>query len=323
MADIYTPSVTGTRRIMDAFSQGTATGKIPSRRYLDTLIQNELDAAANNAIKTRAFNEQVRQFNVGQQNALDTASANRSASQTGSIANLATTAGMMYLMRPSTPAAPGSAIGYNGNAGNNWYNPYNVKTGNGRITNTTEGFTYPENTSQQFLTNPEEIYSPNISATGPEGYNWNPSVTGAPETVPGPVSVSGPTTYIGPAAAEGAGITATGTTIAPETYAATAAGEDAAFGGAATTSTGSTLSAIATPVGYVAAAEMAKNLWGGPGIDWNEKTQQQKTVNAPATTGLLASIAPWALKGDNGAYKAMADIENTVMAPIDWVFSLF
>jgi hypothetical protein len=121
---ITSPSLSGNRRIMDAFSQGGATGRIPSRRYLDQLIQSELDAAENNASRNRMQTEQIRQFDIGQQNAMETADANRKASQTSAMTNLATTAGALYLMSPKSATG---ALGYNAGVTQAALNPIGAK----------------------------------------------------------------------------------------------------------------------------------------------------------------------------------------------------
>jgi hypothetical protein len=108
MAEFIAPmSATGTQRVMDAFSQGQATGRIPSRKYLDRLIQSELDAAYNNALRSRTFSESTKQFDISQRNQEETAAANRRASTMGSLGNLAVTGGMMYALSPDTPGKPG------------------------------------------------------------------------------------------------------------------------------------------------------------------------------------------------------------------------
>ena len=106
MPDIYSPSVTGSRRIMDTLTQGAATGRIPSKRYIDDIINAELDAAYRNRNIDRAFTEGARQFDIGQQTARETAEATRKASMVGSLANVATTGGMLYALRPTTPSTP-------------------------------------------------------------------------------------------------------------------------------------------------------------------------------------------------------------------------
>lgn len=259
------PSMTGTRRIMDAFAQGSATGRIPSRRYLDQLIQAELDSAANNSIRQRAAAEQVRQFDVGQQNAIDTANANRSAGLTSSLTNLAATAGVTYLMSPSTPAPMGanglpmqslqpttaipatSATNINpiGPSGNPIYSqPAPAMEGWNPMTNTGAP-----------------------SGPAPVGEVVNPSATGLSTGMePAPVTVAGDTTLaaapvatggsaVGPLVGGGAAGDVTAAQAAEAMYASEVGGVGAAAETGATA--GGVASTVGVAGGYAAAAVMA------------------------------------------------------------------
>ncbi len=105
-----------------------------------------------------------------------------------------------------------------------------------------------------------------------------------------------------------AGLTGTAPTVAPET---------SPFGGAAGTA--------AAVIAYIAAAEMARGLWGGKGQPYDEKTKQQRVVDSPVTSGVMLSVAPGTTIAPDGtvagdAYKNMSALNRTAMAPIDWVF---
>jgi len=86
MPDIYDngSGVIGNKRFQAFMNQtGATTGRIPSSAILDSIIQSELDAAERRRQANRSFTESSRQFDIGQQNALDTAEANRKAGLVG------------------------------------------------------------------------------------------------------------------------------------------------------------------------------------------------------------------------------------------------
>lgn len=85
---------------------------------------------------------------------------------------------------------------------------------------------------------------------------------------------------------------------------------------------GGTAGTVGAVAAYIAGAEMARNLWGGKGIPYEEKTKQQKTVDSPGTSGIM----PWTRLASEGSVpgrqaKLMSTFERTAMAPIDFIFS--
>lgn len=81
MPDIYSsPTISGNRKFRNYLNQyGATSGHVPSATMLDEIIQGELSQSYQNIARNRAFGESQRQFNVGQENAIDTADANRRA----------------------------------------------------------------------------------------------------------------------------------------------------------------------------------------------------------------------------------------------------
>lgn len=205
---LISPSVTGTRRIMDAFSQGAISGRIPSRRYIDDLIQAELDFAATNAYRNQALIDQRKRdelaqqnFETNQRNAAETAEATRKSSTMGALTNLGSTALLFYAMKPSpapgsappttTPTEPGivsrsmdqagSALRTGFNTVKNWVTP-----------GVTGAVAYPESAYPSMMTPPAEIApsfsqgslltDPTLSATSLPStptFNPGPSITQA------------------------------------------------------------------------------------------------------------------------------------------------
>lgn len=88
---------------------------------------------------------------------------------------------------------------------------------------------------------------------------------------------------------------------------------------------GATLSGIAAPIAYIAAAEAGRLYGGGQGKSFEEKNRWQRAADSPATAGMMTSIMPgstWA-RADSpqgNAYKGMSALNRTAMAPIDYVF---
>jgi hypothetical protein len=106
MADIYNPSIAGSRSFGTYMNQyGATSGRVPSAKLLDDIIQGELDAAYNNMYRNKQlqlqkaqFEEAQRQFNVGQTNAADTSSATRQAGLVGTGLQTLGTLGGSYLL---------------------------------------------------------------------------------------------------------------------------------------------------------------------------------------------------------------------------------
>jgi hypothetical protein len=97
----YTPNYAGNRRMGTYLNQyGATSGRTPSYKILDDIIQNELDAAYSNIYRNKALAEQKRQFDTSQQNAADTASANRQAGLVGMGTQLLGTGLMAETLRP-------------------------------------------------------------------------------------------------------------------------------------------------------------------------------------------------------------------------------
>jgi hypothetical protein len=123
--DIYNPNITGSKRFGAYMNQYAATsGRRPSSYILDDIIKGELDSAYNNMYRqkqfdaqNRQFDEQKRQFEVSQQNAVDTAEANRKASEMAGYTNLASTGAMAYLLRSPKVPVTGSTTAATTTAG--------------------------------------------------------------------------------------------------------------------------------------------------------------------------------------------------------------
>ena len=133
MPDIYNynPNYTRSGRLGTYLNQyGATSGRVPSARVLDDIIQGELDAAYNNMYRNKQlqlqqqqFTEGQRQFDVGQQNAMETAAgARRTDIVTSAIQGLGTY-GLYQALKPAavpgatgltTGAAPGSQAAYMG-----------------------------------------------------------------------------------------------------------------------------------------------------------------------------------------------------------------
>jgi len=94
------------------------------------------------------------------------------------------------------------------------------------------------------------------------------------------------------------------------------------------TATGATAAgtSVAGVLAYIAAAEIARSLWGGQGIPWEEKTKQQKAMDAPLALGLTSTLLPGAMVAPDGTAGSkmqggIANAERVGMAPIDYLFS--
>ena len=75
---IGSPNITGNRRFRSFLNQSQATsGRTPSAANLDQIIQSELETMNRSLAERKRLQETQRQFNIGQQNAMDTAAANR------------------------------------------------------------------------------------------------------------------------------------------------------------------------------------------------------------------------------------------------------
>lgn len=331
---VTSPSFTGTRRVMDAFSQGVATGRIPSRRYLDRLIQAELDAAENNAIKQRAFNEQVRQFNVNQENvktaqenAADTASANRTSGVVGSITNLGSSAAMAYLLKPKTPITPTTLNPVGTATGLPTYstpvNPtdlgMNIGKGTGEITNNVTRISYPNPSATQLPV--QELAPPSTPMSAIE---YQPSVSNPGMDLNVPMNQPVSATNMPPAVLEGYPVdtspvvnvagesplsaTAPGNELASQAAArqamieaeqaggtglASADGISAGMGGAGEAGAsaaggGPTIAGGATVLAYIAAADMVRQAWGQLDKPYGERDAFAKFASAPVMGGVPA-----------------------------------
>ena len=63
MAEIYNPNYTKSGRLGTYLNQyGATSGRIPSARILDSIIQNELDASYNNMWRQKQLQLQKEQF---------------------------------------------------------------------------------------------------------------------------------------------------------------------------------------------------------------------------------------------------------------------
>lgn len=112
MADTYTyqPNYNRNNRLGTYLNQyGATSGRVPSARILDDIIQGELDAASNNMYRNKALQlqkeaaaENARQFNVGQENAVDTAEANRNAGLINTGVQTLGTYGLYKALKPAT-----------------------------------------------------------------------------------------------------------------------------------------------------------------------------------------------------------------------------
>jgi hypothetical protein len=357
---IYNTPYTRNAGLMTALTQSRAEGAVPSARIIRQLIDAELDAASNNMYRNKALQlqkeaqaEQVRQFGVSQQNAVETASANRTAGLVGTGMNVLGTYGLYRALRPAqtstptgtgggtytvgdwqnSPSNPNSPATQGYDAWNNYIQneaPYSetaVPTQNvGPVTNQiyqTDGV--PELNQYQYQGTPGEYYGSATEASYP-------------------LNVAGDTTFVEGAAP---GVNVAGTTGVTESaipatsteLAGAGAGETAAYelGGSGASGAGAagaetagvaTIGSYLTPVGYVAAALGAKKQWGGQGIPWEEKTTFQKATTAPGTSGALLPLTIGSkVFGEESvfgkAYKEMARIEEKVMEPIQQVFDWF
>jgi hypothetical protein len=346
----YQPNYNRSNRFGTYLNQyGATSGRVPSARILDEIIQSELDAASNNMYRNKALQlqkeaqaEQVRQFGVSQQNAVETASANRTAGLVGTGMNVLGTYGLYRALRPAqTPTYnPGTGPGtptyeYLQKTGqlpqqplntpnNDWYNPYGPEVRTNTLTPNPPGY------------EPVRPITPDYTPSEfPGDYPVSPTV----EATQAPLNVAGDTTFVEGAAP---GVNVAGTTGVTESaipatsteLAGAGAGEAAAYelGGSGASGTGAmggaTIGSYLTPVGYVAAALGAKKQWGGEGIPWEEKTTFQKATTAPGTSGALLPLTIGTkVFGEDSvfgkAYKEMARIEEKVMSPIQQVFDWF
>lgn len=88
---------------------------------------------------------------------------------------------------------------------------------------------------------------------------------------------------------------------------------------------GASVSGAALPLAYIAGAEIVRNLLGGPGKTYGDKSTSERIFDSPGTAGVMAQLAPGALFAKDHttagrAMKNMSAIERTAMAPIDYVF---
>ena len=107
MADIYSsPNVSGSRRFQTYMNQyGATSGRIPSASMLDSIIQAELEVSSRRMEENRRFAENQRQFDISQENAEETAAANRKAGLIGTGMQAATTGAVLrgLTMKPGDP----------------------------------------------------------------------------------------------------------------------------------------------------------------------------------------------------------------------------
>ena len=351
MADTYTyqPNYNRSNRFGTYLNQyGATSGRVPSARVLDEIIQSELDAASNNMYRNKTLQlqkeaqaEQIRQFGVSQQNAVETASANRTAGLVGTGMNLLGTYGLYRALRPSPTSVPtqtGTGLANGGtytigdwqNSPSNHYSP------------TTRGYDAWNNYIQG--TGPTAQATEQYTSQAAADYATQAAAQDAGINVSGTTTLGTTGTQTGVNVAGTAGLTESAIPAASTELAGAGAGEAAAYelGGSGASGAGAaggagagvetagaaSIGSYLTPVGYVAAALGAKKQWGGEGIPWEEKTTFQKATTAPGTSGALLPLTIGTkVFGDESvfgkAYKEMARIEEKVMSPIQQVFDFF
>jgi len=301
---IATPNLMGNRRFRSYLTQSRATtGKPVSQEVLDEIMQISLDAQARQQQERSRLVENRRQFNVSQANAAETASANRKAGMIGIGSQALTTAATLHALTLAKPV---------------------IDPNTGRVLKEGEKFF---DFARRGVGNPLQTTS--LQTTPPPTYT-----TPVPDYMPADYAPVAQSTNVAGSTTLG-GTTApviTGTTLAPGSTMAvkgaadiTAAemvganvvpvAEGAGAGG------GVSWGSVATPIGYIAAAEAAKGLWGGKGIPWDEKTTFQKMTSAPANPLMIANILG---AGDSNIFgkgsKELARIEQQALKPIDKVF---
>jgi hypothetical protein len=109
--DIYNLNLAENRRFRDWMGQSSATsGQVPRQSALDSIIQNELDAAYDNVYRRKQLQlyydqlaQNQEQFETAQENAMDTAAAERKAGLLGTGMQAATTYGLYKALAPAKP----------------------------------------------------------------------------------------------------------------------------------------------------------------------------------------------------------------------------
>ncbi len=250
MADIYnTPNLGSNRRFQTYLNQyGATSGRIPSSVMLDQIVQSELDASSRRMAESRRLAETQRQFDVSQQNAVDTAEANRKAGLVGTALQAGSTYALYNALKPAETINLTKSVGdIATNTGNNlapsmtptvdaagniirWNNP-----SPGTIPATPTPGTLPATTAPtvsgpaaEVLPAPTNVISPvNPASSSITEYTLN-LATGRWELTPPPVLTPSPITVAGegmgasvvPAAASGtvtqAGATNIGTQVPVE-----------------------------------------------------------------------------------------------------------
>jgi hypothetical protein len=247
MADIYSFS---SGAVPAMTRQGALSGRAPSSRSINAIIDAELDAAYSNMSRRKALAlqqqqlaaqqsqyaqslaENQRQFEVGQQNAVDTAEATRKSALMGNITNLGSTY-LLYKGLKPTPTPGGEAQpGMIQNAYNTvkgWVTPGTSATGG--VAPALEGVAATGAETAPLYTQPLDL--------GPGGYEAAVSASGVPEAV----TVAGDTT-LGATTAGAAGVGAAGGAVSGAGAAGTEAGMAAAEGLMGGTTGASTLSTL-------------------------------------------------------------------------------
>jgi len=112
MPDIYNPNYAGNRRFQTYMSQyGATSGRVPSSRVLDDIIQSELDKAYQNMYRQKALQEQQRQFDISQQTIREGQESAEKQGYLGLGANLLTTKMMMDAWGRNNPYRNVGAVG--------------------------------------------------------------------------------------------------------------------------------------------------------------------------------------------------------------------
>jgi len=312
---------------MDAFAQGAISGRTPSKKYIDDLIQSELDYAATNAYRNQALADQRRRdeqaqknFETTQTNAIDTADANRRASTMSGITNLAGTALLSYAMKPSTPggvtgvgttAEPGvisSTLSKAGNKIMDVVNPYNYSNPtNGVVTNTLNGSPQVYNDLTYIPAGEPAVVTPSAPTQGVvSDYGVSDGSTlMAPNTPPADITIAGDTIQAATPVNSGVTIANEGvtglseaassqSTFSPAMNAIDIADAEAGAGmagsGTAGTTGGPTIGGAAGVVAYIAAADMVRNQWGQLDKVYGERSPWAKFTSAPVTGGVPALL---------------------------------
>jgi hypothetical protein len=331
--DISSPNLYSSVPGQVALNQwGATSGRKQPRYYLDSIIQGELDAAERRR-STRALElERQRQFDISQQNAIDTAASQRKAGLVGSIGQLGTTAATLRAITMKGPVydATGKLI----TPGEGFWDPITKMwksspssttsaTGLPATTAPTEGSIVAPalgGTAAGYTAAEAALLPENAAASGvlaDMGANTASNAAIAGDTM---LSTSVPS-------ATGLATAQTAPTVAgllPTNVATTTAGVDTA---ATAPSVTSGIVGKALPIaGYIGGALAAKNIWGGKDIPWDEKTTWQKATTAPGTAGGALPLAIGAkVFGDDSApgvaYREVARIEQQAMKPIEAVFN--